>query len=294
MKYKQGIRKNKACRVLGLELSASEADVLKRIDELREKYESSEDPDDHAKLKKAYEATSTLLEEEGRPLFPREIRKMRLKFGGIVAIALLLIIGISVFSVVSISRQNTYDDLQAMMKDVSVVNYESMGELVDKLPESYKDMASIKEEYASIKSDIDTIEDSNVFESTSVMRVSYYDLKTLDEATDNWDLSYYLSRVDKRVLLLDVTWQNDEGYFNLKERPDTEIGITLDTSLPNEKESEKDYEVYTRYNAEIFGYVEYPDRSNAFQAYEIISISKNEIEILAFSNDETYTLQRVG
>jgi len=293
MQYKQGLRKNRALKVLDLDLDASEAQILKRIDELIKKYEASENPEDHAKLKKAYDATSILLEEEGRPLFPREIRKRRLKIGGMGSVLLLLIIVASIFTGVSINRQNTYDELQTMMKDVSIVNYESMGELVEKLPESYKNMASIKEEYALVRRSINTIEDNNVFEKTSVMRVSFYDLKALDESTDDWDLSYYLSRVDRRVLLLNARWENDEVHFNLKKMSDAEIGTSLDTSLPNEMESHKNYDIYTRYNARIFGYVEYPDRSNAFQAYEILSITENEIEILAFTNNETYTMQLV-
>lgn len=290
MNQSHGMNKNEALNMLDLDLGASKETILSKTRELAQKYETSEDPADHAKLADIYAATQTLLGEEERRIHSRRLKKKVMKIGLVAGIALILVTLVSVFSVVSINRKNTYGDLSAMMKNVSIANYEDIGDTLNDLPDNYEDVATFKDQYASIRSNIEVIETNNVFDESDTMREAYYALEAIDEETEQWDLSYYLGRVDTRVLLLGMGWENSEHYFDLHREPNTEIGYILQTSLPKAQEPDKDYYFYSRYNMTLFGYMNIEDRTDIFEAYEIMSIDGDALRIYAVESDETYTL----
>lgn len=290
MAQPHGMNKNEALNKLDLELGASKETILSRTKELADELKVSDNPADHAKLADIYAATQSLLEDEEHRVSSRRLKKKRMKIGLVSGIALTVVALVAVFSIISNNRDNTYSDLREMMKEVSIANYEDIGDILNDLPDNYEDVATFKDQYASIRSNIEMIENNNVFESTSVMRVAYYDLKELNEETDDWDLSYYLGRVDTRVLLLGVQWESSRAYFHLVKNPGEAIGTSLDSALPNAKDPEEDYYVYTLNNRRIIGFININDRTEKFKAYEILSIDEEALRIYAFTTDETYTL----
>lgn len=294
MKHTTDMNKNEALNVLGLEVGASKETIISKSEELSEELKSSENPEDHAKLAKVYVAVKVLLEEESRYLNSRRLKRKRLKTGIISGALLILIILVSVFSIVSINRGNTYSDLQTMMQEVSIANYEAIGNTLNDLPDTYEDVATIKDQYTSIKNNMKVIEDNNMFEESESMREAYYELEVIDEETEQWDLSYYLGRINKRILLLGVEYETDDYYFKLAKMPDTERGIHLYNDLPNAKNPEEDYRFYTQDNMTIIGFVNRQDGTKKFKAYEILSIDEDALRIYAFTTDETYTLYSTG
>lgn len=219
---------------------------------------------------------------------PRQ-KKKKSSFGIIAGVIFLLVVAISIPLGINYIREDRYENIEAMMMNVQNSNINSIGDEIDKLPYNYRDIETIKNQYQMILREVTIIRNSDVKNDYEKMRIAYYNLVLIDNTTYTWNLSKYLESVDNRVLLYYISWSN--GTYTFRLSPDQESASQwLSADLPNDKKTGVAYNFFAEDNYTIYGYVNRADSNDKFYAYEIVSISEDEIKIYCYSNKQTYTL----
>lgn len=195
-----------------------------------------------------------------------------------------------------------YKNLQQAMQSVNGNNYKTIGAQIDEFPLDYRDISSIKTEYNQLKKNIEVIQSTSVYSSWSTMtersctalRNAYANLMNFNNKNNDWDLSSYLKSVHDKYLfnlIFGVEWKTTGGSrFYWYEDEDS---ARLSTSLPNDKDDNKDYFYYTS-SPDKFGYENQKNSSDKFLAYRITEViysnSNWQVKIYCYSESRTLTL----
>lgn len=299
MSYQTHSDLRNALDVLNLSKKTSKEAIISRTNELSEPLEQSDHPEDIARLATIYKASRVLLKNarygsltfyEASEPSPLEKRKKRVKYGLLSSMLLILTLAITIPMIIIGGRQDTYDDLEAMMMDFNTFNMEKIGEAIDSLPEGYRNKEAIDEKYQAIMKEVYIIENNDVFVDYEIMRSAYYNLLSTDKANDTWDLSFYLERIDKRILLFGINWESENHYFYLSPVSAYDIGTNVLTDLPGNLDFSQTYRYFQKDNYTVFGVYVVNNPVESSDVYEILSIEEDELRIFCFSNEETYTL----
>lgn len=302
--------------LLDLEPDATKDQIIQRTQELVSKYAANLGEEEIATLADICIASKRLLQDNAMmnsdaeqsqntdsffKMVPEKPKRMK-KF---VKLSLMLLTSLIIILAAAIPIRNhkkaeyaeTYDKLKYKMMNLnSNMDLDDIFQYLNKLPSDYKDTNTIRSEYNDIKNEINVIENHRVEVNRyyDEMREAYYNLLELDKKLESWDLSSYFDRVDRRILLLGIRWtlkSNENGvgegeiyYFELKPNG------TLSTNLPSDREDYTTYNYYADNNYTIFGFSKKYNDHDRFDAYKIIRITENELEIYCFSNYETYIL----
>ena len=220
----------------------------------------------------------------------------------LVVTALLVVCIILIGSSVSATRNKAYNRLLNTMQTLSETDIKEKDSFFYRLPNSYKNVRKIKEEfdvidtlYKKMNVNID-----NINSNSEKARLLYIELWKFDEEHDNWDLSNFLKAINVidtvvyGVTFTDELEKLDSYYFTWSDS--STGGQTLNTNLPSNRSESNNYYFYTaaRNGRLCFGLNNVDNSKDTFIAYRIddIQIVNNEfkIEIYCFSNKEKYTL----
>lgn len=220
------------------------------------------------------------------------------KLIGFIAAIIMVFLAISIPLGINYSRENRYRSIETRILNVqSIFDLRVIGREIDRLPYNYRDIRNIKEQQQMILREFTIIQNGNISTDSERMRNAYYSLQSIDDNLFNWDLSGYLSRVDSRILLYDVSWVTGGNfvfgqtyYFRLYPNPENPSRLLLSTNLPSNKQSGVDYYFTVNSNYTIFGYENQNDVNDKFDAFRILSIKKDEIRIYCYVDQQTYLL----
>lgn len=211
--------------------------------------------------------------------------------------------------------QKLYDDLRSKMLTLENDDvFDSIKEELDKLPNNYKDVSEIKEEYLFISNQKKVLDDAiinyicKMFEPDEVnkyyidyanARRAYLNLVNNDDKYDKWDLiglaNYILmgttddgNKNDFVFMVVVGEWTTSDGeyYFDFIEKESNDVSFR--TNIPNQKNSEKDYYYYIE--GKNIGYEEKDNENNSFNSYRIEEISEEYIKVFCYENSRIYTL----
>jgi len=211
---------------------------------------------------------------------------------------LLNILGIAACSVALSScesKSKRYGRLMSLTTNFKDrYDYVTVDELLDKLPDKYKNVGAIKEEYLSMRRFIVDLSNANLSDSEGESaRASFKRLSLLKDLNTFWDISSFLNNpVIYDSVVYGKSWSST--YDNFYWRDGTTQGQQLfSTSLSNKKEEDKDYYFYTRYsqNDIVFGYQNKDDSNDKFDAYAIkfVGYENNQLYISVACYNENYT-----
>ena len=179
----------------------------------------------------------------------------------------------------------------------SEYDYSIADELLDKLPNDYKNVNPIKEEYFSMRRFIVQLSKANLSDNESESsRASFKKLFSMKNDAIYWDISSFLDNpsIYDSVVYGKFWGQNyDNFYWRDGEAPGTQ---SLSTTLSNKKKQEANYYFYMKsFQTDlIFGYRNTSDSSDVFDAYAIKFVAYYNdqlyLNIRCYSENFTYTL----
>lgn len=302
---------NHALEVLNLGANAKPDEIIDKAKQLRDTYKTSRDSNRFQKLSEIHEATQILLANspvksskatEGSGSFflkstqertepdKSKLKKRRKKLAYIAAGIFLLLIAIAIPVGLSRYRAQQYSELESLMMNFEKFNIEEISETIEKLPGDYKDMSTIKSRHELIMREVKMIEDNSLPVDYERMRIAYYNLKTIDENTSNWDLSEYIDNRDTRIQLYGINWTNDDQYMTFVVDITDPSDFLMGSSLPNNKTEGEDYYFTHDENYTFLGYKNQNDVADRFNAFRILSIDEEQLRVYCYSDKETYTL----
>jgi len=189
------------------------------------------------------------------------------------------------------SRSIVYNNMNKKLQNIAYYSdLESIEGDLNFLPFDYRDSQQIRTELQIILNDMNVIRRSNVVDDYKRMRDSYYNLETLNNNLYRWDITGLLDNQD-RLIVLAGDYGSSE-YFKL-EPCGFEEGFCVSTNLPTDRVSTKEY-YYYQVDYEIFGYKNKNNEDDKFDAFRILGVYKDYIEIYNFKNKQNYTLRRYG
>ena len=302
---------NEALVVFNLDENATPDEIIDKAKQLSDTYKTSKDSSKFQKLSEIHEATQILLANnpgqsskgaessgsffgESTPKKSEQDKsryvKKRKKLAFIALGVFLLLLAVAIPTSISRYRAKQYSELETLMMNVEKFNVEEIGETIEKIPSEYKDMSTIKKRYELIMREVKMIEDNSLPIDYERMRIAYYNLKTIDEFTSNWDLSEYIDNRDKRIQLYGINWTNDDQYMTFVTDINDPTDFLMGSSLLNNRTEGEDYYFTHDENYTFLGYKNKNDVADRFNAFRILSINEEQIRVYCYADKETYTL----
>jgi hypothetical protein len=189
------------------------------------------------------------------------------------------------------SRSIVYNNMSKKMQNVaSYSDLDTIERNLNYLPYDYRDSQQIRSELQLILNDLSLIRKSDFNKDYLRMRISYYNLELLNNTLFKWNLTDLLDN-QHPLITLAGSYGDYYNYFNL-EPCGSSPGFCLYTNLPNEKISTNEY-FYTVDNLyELFGYENKNNKNETFDAFRIIGVFKDKIQVFSFKSKITYDLER--
>ena len=174
-------------------------------EELTEPKEPNEDsPNDGIELND-FSAESLSKQEHPRPI----LEVLRTSFSNhrktwvISIIVSLIIIGIAVPLSITISRENRYESVLALIGEFDRDNMEMIGEILESLPYDYKERQLLKEQYSYVMNQVFILETNDIMQDYSVHLDAYSALVLFDSSNYRWSLGAYLDGIESQFLILE-------------------------------------------------------------------------------------------
>ena len=182
-------------------------------------------------------------------------------------------------------KEELYKELENYTNGIySESDYVRIDELLDKLPENYKNVARIKDEYFDMRKYIVQLSQARLSDSESeTSRASFKKLTKMQDSNRFWDLSKFFANPNIcDSIVYGQYWGQGSDYFYWHDsNRDDYTGEVLSTSLSNEKDATKEYYFFTNYVGELsFGFHNKNDLNDSFMAYSL--------KFVAYTNDSLY------
>jgi|GEM_PF-4695314 len=210
---------------------------------------------------------------------------------------LFVVVALLIFGFVGILFLPTefkYGQTENLMQEFSRDNMLLLGESIDSLPDNYRRVPEFTTDYLTIMSHVSVLERGQVFTDYERMRESYFALASLDEQSENWNLSRYLQEIDIEILVLGIEWTSPQYRFRFytASNPDR---YRISTNLPSARIQGFGYYFYTERpasntNSLIFWFQNSVFSEDVFKAYRIVSASRTELIVYCYSDGQMYTL----
>lgn len=210
---------------------------------------------------------------------------------------LFALIALMIFGFVGILFLPTefkYGQTESLMQEFSRENMLLLGESIDSLPDNYRRVPEFTTDYLTIMSHVSVLERGQVFTDYERMRESYFALASLDEQSENWDLSRYLQAIDIEILVLGIEWTSPQYRFRFYTATDPDR-YRISTNLPSARIQGFGYYFYTERpasnaNSLIFWFQNSVFSEDVFKAYRIVSATRTELIVYCYSDGQMYTL----
>lgn len=220
----------------------------------------------------------------------------------LIVVALIAIVSITIPVSIHVRRKNLYNKLTYEMQHLNNESVYAIEEIINKLPEDYKETETISSQYKLIKKDLLTLSECSRLTSVyfkegsgDKVRDAYAQLTLISPLYLEWNIEEYLDSVHIEVLIFDAEWESSSPYYSFKWSYKEDIyDERLSSDIPNNKDSEKSYYFTVDKNQDyiIFGYENKDDESDKFEAFKVSNIRyKNEkyyIDVYCFKNDQKY------
>ncbi len=212
-----------------------------------------------------------------------------------IAILLPLVIAIITFCIVYIPQAkitNTYADLKEAMHIGDKGLYE-VEDLLEKLPDDYKDVKKIRYEYEEIATNITLLSQKGLTSrDASFSRRVLKTLREIEEKNSDWKITDYVLNRYTEQFVIDMEWYSENDYFRWYfDQRNKQDYIT--TTLPGKMlETDPVTYYYARTeNGLILGYTD-PKTGEKVKQYEVISIDYVDddwhMEMYCYENDTIY------
>lgn len=211
----------------------------------------------------------------------------------IITLILLVLAGAAFLAFNHFKKQAEYEEkyeelLQAITPSSSgYFNFKNINDLLDALPEDYKDVNRIEKEAAFIE---EYYKNAFGYFATDYFSIHTAAMTLLREAENypDWhlqELVYNRGKLSKETMLgiLLAKWEDANG--NSIKIYEGESGIILHNNLPNDKKSSEKYYYYV--NGDTFGYSLQSDSNSKFKAFRVISITATTLTVYNYK-DATY------
>ena len=169
------------------------------------------------------------------------------------------------------SKKNKYERLRYLTTSREFSYYE-VDSLLDSLPEKYKDVKEIKDEYLKFRKYVVQLNSASLNESDGEnSRNSIKKLYEFQESNIYWDVTGIINNVNNyRSAVFGKEWYSygDSFYWRGGDKSSDQL---LSCTLPNNKESSKQYYFFTQINGQSldFGYFDQNNNSDRFISYSI-------------------------
>lgn len=204
----------------------------------------------------------------------------------------LLILGF--VGILFLPTELKYGRAEALMQEFSRDNMLLLGESIDALPDNYRRVPEMTSDYLTIMSHVSVLERGQVFTDYERMRESYFALASLDEQSQDWNLTKYLRAIDIEILVLGIEWTSPQYRFRFytASNPDR---YRISTNLPSARIQGFGYYFYTERpatntNSLIFWFQNSVFSEDVFKAYRIVSATRTELVVYCYSDGQMYTL----
>ena len=216
-------------------------------------------------------------------------------------LSFLNVLGIAICSIALSACENKnelYKQLISLTTNFKNENdYMTADKLLDKLPDNYKNVRAIKEEYFSMRRFVVDLSRANLSDSESESsRTSFKKLASMKNDTIYWDISSFLDNpLIYDSVVYGTQWSQGSDYFYWRDgtTPGRQL---LSTSLSSKEQVDENYYFYTKYSQTdlIFGWKNTTDSSDKFDAYAIkfVAYINNQLylHINCYYESFTYTL----
>ncbi len=223
------------------------------------------------------------------------LKRLRVNYKLLALILIPMILIIVVISTVITMQNNVesrYMELERMMLNFNRFNYETIAETIDELPSDYRNVNTIKEEYAYIMEFVHIIEDGELQTDYETMRQAYARLKVLNNELADWDFHRYFARYDNEIFLYGIIWTNDWYYFRILHEPKASQSFEeLHTNLPSQRYADIDY-IFTRDVTYTHLNFQGISKDHMVRGYRVLSVSQYELRVYVYSIGDVITLRR--
>ncbi len=215
-----------------------------------------------------------------------------------IAILLPLIMAITVFCIIYIPQaeiKNTYADLKEAMHIGNKGLYE-VEDLLEKLPDDYRDVKKIRKEYEEIAANITVIANEGLTPDNAwLARAVFLRFQEIEEKNNDWEITDYLAKRHTDLLVFDLHWVGKDDYFLWFFYPDDEYDSII-TSLPGKMMEMEQSTYYYELTGSglILGYTD-PKTGEKVKQYEVISIDYVDndwhMEMYCYEDDTIYAFE---
>ena len=201
------------------------------------------------------------------------------------------------------SYDEAYDELYALTTSFKgKASYKRVDELLNEIPEEFKDTKDIKDEYVAMRRYIVQLSeayDLGYSESLGdTSRSSYIELYKAQATNKYWNISKFLTNVNiYKTAVFGKKWEDEnESYFHWYENHGGEYEHFLSTNLPTgQKESITYTFVYkVEDDALTFSYRNVEDKEDMYKAFIVKYIGYEDeklfVNISCLTNDRSYKL----
>ncbi len=214
-----------------------------------------------------------------------------------IAILLPLIMAITVFCIIYIPQAeitNTYADLKEAMHIGDKGLYE-VENLLEKLPDDYKDVKKIRKEYEEIAANVYLISNEELTtKGASLSRLIFQRLKEMEAKNSDWQITDYILKRYPEQFIFDQDWDGENEHFIWYYDPRDGYDYLM-TSLPGDME-EADPSTYYYERTDFGLIIGYTDRKTGEKVaqYEVISLKYTDdwyMEVYCYADDTVYAFE---
>jgi hypothetical protein len=186
-----------------------------------------------------------------------------------------------------------YSQLIDQISWVSVSGFSQIENSFWGLPDSFRDVGKLKEDFDYIQVQSRLINGGNNQDYRS-MREAYFRLNEFNVFNNKWGLYPLLDARRDRALY--GNWRTscfstNTNYFNVTAGSN---GPLVGTNLPTRKNSTQSYYYYETDNWKTIGYENQNNSSDKFEAFKIVSVSEGQMRISNLQNNLTYQFSHCG